>query len=45
MSMFGDNHEDANELLRVLELMVENRGLNYTLDYLGRCISYLAEED
>jgi hypothetical protein len=44
MSMFGYNHEDANELLRILEKMVENRGLNYTLDYLGRCISCLGTE-
>ena len=44
MSMFGENNELANDLYQILEDMIQRHGLGYTLDFLGRCLSSIADD-
>jgi hypothetical protein len=43
MSLFGDDHEDANELYDQMKQIVEDKGLAYLIEYLGKCLEWIGD--
>ena len=44
MSTFGDQNQQANDLVDLLSDMIAEHGIEYTLEYIGRSLSWLASE-